>query len=530
MAKARRMRIGIARTPTKHREKDIISKAKHLEKHPELIVPQCSPEHCGKGHFTKTLKAMEKIQKIKDDEFKLKKATMKGDRLARAFAVSLQIARTESIPVLAAAKFEGLGEFSYVMFRSATDKRKLVGVQYNDRADVRLLAVAEEVKRKGLHIYSDRNGMYCTGRLPAPSKEFVRWTIKQIKGLPADGVCRHITEDIARERGPATNGEPYFRLHWRSADYVIAVCSRCTGERHSFAELGRFMAAPDIKADFEAEAVIRLVPEGKIEEADLMDYYGRDPEAEKEYLSGSINLSDGKLIQRHQEVLDRRIMESGEKVFVLDNRFFGDNYIAFVEALTVDPLERGALENALDSYDKPLVVHDTTPGKVMQILWEECGYQMLMSAAEDKEIARMVLDNCDLTKDTPTKLLKDAQHLARHSRVLSKLPVYGKLPPAAALADRLARIYLTEDVNAVIRELEKDMSRETNVMAYAFLVTLGKETGKEWHFTKEDRDFGTVLQDYVKALLAADDGKDFHAALEALHQASGGVGELERQD
>jgi hypothetical protein len=166
----------------------------------------------------------------------------------------------------------------------------------------------------------------------------------------------------------------------------------------------------------------------------------------------------------------------------------------------------------------------------MQLLWEDCGFQMLMSAAEDREIAQMVLDGADITKDSPSKLLKDAQQMARHAKVLSNLPSYGKLPPAAALADRLARIYFTDDVNSLVRELEKNMTKESNAVAYAFLLSLSKDEGREWHFTREQMDFGTVLKEYVDALLATKNEEEaYHTALVTLHQASGGVGELERQ-
>jgi len=525
MAKARRLRIGIARTPTKHREKEIISKAKYVEEHPELIIPRCSPEHCGRGHFTKTLKTIEKVRKVKDNEMALKKFSRKGDKLARAFAVSLLLARSEKIPQLAAARLPQ-GEIYYAV-RGMTDKEKLIAVQHYDKPELRMLGVVDLVKKKGLHIYSDKKGMYCTGRAADPPVEFVNWAIKQIKGLPAAGVCQHITEDVARDRGPATNGEPYFRLHWRSADRFIAVCQRCAGERHSFAELARYMVAPDVKSDFEAEAVIRLEAAPGTDEENIERFYGKDEESEEEYLSGK--LSDSALIKRHQEALDRRILDSGERVIVLDNRFYGENCTAFAEALTDDPLERSALEAALDRFEEPIVAHDTSAGKIMGMLWENCAFDMLMAAAEDKEIARMVMDDADLSRDAPAKLIRDAEHLARHSRILARLPAYGKLPRAASLADRLARIYLTEEVDDVVRELEKHLAPETNAIAYAFLARMGKEAGWEWHFTKEQMDFGKVLVDHVSALLEARSADGYHEALEALHRAAGGTDDLERQ-
>jgi len=39
-----------------------------------------------------------------------------------------------------------------------------------------------------------------------------------------------------------------------------------------------------------------------------------------------------------------------------------------------------------------------------------------------------------------------------------------------------------------------------------------------------------LLGDYVRSLLEAQDADKYHEALTTLHQASGGVGELERQD
>jgi hypothetical protein len=57
-------------------------------------------------------------------------------------------------------------------------------------------------------------------------------------------------------------------------------------------------------------------------------------------------------------------------------------------------------------------------------------------------------------------------------------------------------------------------------VAYAFLLTLGKESSKKWQYDRNEIDFANFLQDKAEALLKAKPG-EYHEALQALLSATG---------
>jgi hypothetical protein len=217
-----RIRTG-ARTASKVQEKDLIRKAKRLKKDPDLILPKCvNHSRC---YFDIIRKQVRRIQTFADNEQMLKKFSGKGDLLARAYAATLLLAIEGKAPYLAPFK-SPFGTVPFA-FRGKTKKEKLVAVQYFDEPKWAIMGVLDIVRKKKLHVYSTKDGMVCTGRLPEPPKEFVKRTIGELSpNLKVKNkvyTCPHLDSDTIKDS--EQKGVPYLEVTWNSADTTIAIAT-----------------------------------------------------------------------------------------------------------------------------------------------------------------------------------------------------------------------------------------------------------------------------------------------------------------
>jgi hypothetical protein len=179
--KARRYRIRTgARAASKVQEKELIKKAKRLSRNPELIIPQCGGE-CRRCIFDKTRAQLRRVQQAMEagNERLLSGYAKHGDALARAYAATLSIALAGKAPYLAVFRTP-FGEVPYA-YRGKAKREKLIGVQYFDDPKLRLLSVVDLVHKRGLHIYSAKDTMTCTGREPKPPSQFVQQMLQGLK-------------------------------------------------------------------------------------------------------------------------------------------------------------------------------------------------------------------------------------------------------------------------------------------------------------------------------------------------------------
>lgn len=138
MAQNRKIRMGMAHSSSKSRERDLLKLSKRIAKNPLMILPKCTPE-CEKDPFIKIRKQLERIKDAAEDEDLLKKLSTKGDPLARAVAGTILLKHAGKIPMLASYRTPW-GETSFAI-RGKTPREKLVGVQNIDHPLWRMFAV-----------------------------------------------------------------------------------------------------------------------------------------------------------------------------------------------------------------------------------------------------------------------------------------------------------------------------------------------------------------------------------------------------
>lgn len=512
MPKRRRFRRG-PRIATKVLEEALVERAKRLRDDPELLFPDCKGHE---DHFFKNKIKFERVARFKDNEKKIAALTKWGDQLSRAYATSLQIALLEEVPRLASIKFAGK-DVSFVHNRKAR-KEILVGVQYYDDPDLRLLAFAKIAKLKRIHLYSLRNGFVCTGKEDKPPTKYVNEVLATTKcSLTKKGEC-YVCAHCERE------GVPYLKIRWKAPEVDVMICESCAKEENTYVTLTKRFIALEPKWSFDIE----VHPNFKFEcEEELMLNSMTTPQKDVlvRYMEGGI--TDSNLIEEHMEYVRNNVPASAGMVLALGSKCYGDDTEAFINALNPSKVERKALELLLEDLDENILVESATPNKVLMMFWDDYGQDIIESIIGDEEIAKKVFERGQWNKETPAKVLKTAMSKAKKELIESALPKYRGLPAVAAFADRIARAYKAKGKQSALMETNKESRQDTKIKSvkYAFLLALDSATGKEWQFNKEQLDFGAFLKDYAMKLMESE-GDDYHDSLQELLRASGSTQQI----
>ncbi len=506
--KRRRRRRG-PRIATKALEEALVKRAKKLRDDPDFLFPECQGHE---DHFFKNKIKFERVSRFKDNEKKLAALTKWGDQLSRVFATSLQMALREEVPRLMSIDLGG--KDVSIVYNKKARKEILVGVQYFDDPDLRLLAFGRIAKLKRLHLYSMRDGFVCTGKEDKPPSKYVAEVLAAAKcSLTKKGEC-HICVHCEKE------GVPYLKITWITPKVEVMLCQSCAKNENTYINLTKRFLSFDPKTSFRVEVYPNFKCE--CEDGSALNEMTIPPrEALARYLEGGMD--DIEFIDEHMEHVSENVPASAGMILALGNKCYGDDTEAFLNALNPSKIERQALEYLLEDLDESIVVESATPNKILMMYWDIYGVDILESIVGDPDIAENVFEKGQWKKDTPAKVLKTAMSKAKKDQIESALPKYRDLPPVAAFADRIVRAYKAKGKKSALMEINKAQSSpDTKIKSvrYAFLLAFSAATGKEWQFSKEETDFGVFLKDYSEKLMEAE-GDDYHDSLQELLKASG---------
>ena len=503
MVKKPRMVRTFARTATKHQEKQLIENAKKLYQDPLVILPEGSAPSCEK-HLGKIRNKLEKTHRFRDNTKKLEKLSKKKG-LDGALAGTLLLVEAKKAPYLAVAKFQ-TGDIVYAK-RGNADREKLIAVQHFDNPVLRLLGLKETALKKGLYVYSWDKGYICTGSVAQPPSEFITFSLKKL-GLSQQKKgcsCEHIPLEKAVKQSFLK--KYYLRIHWKSADKIIAVCEDCAKTRkNTVFELSKYLLEPDLTEDFDVAVVAQVVKDHETtDETMFLD----------EYFVGK--LTDHQLITKNVQHQKKTLQESSEKLFVLDGVSYGTDVQGFLDALKPNKVERAGLEHILDKIDEPLVLSKATPHTILERYWDDYGEDVINSVIDDEDMATSFFH----LDDTPSNILAMVFDYKKRQRILAELPQYKKLPPLARFADHIARTYRTFGEKKTLLEIKKrPNSPKAKSLAYAFLLVFDKGKESKWQFSPVEVEYGEFLKEYAQKLLDASP-KQYSQALQELLTASG---------
>jgi hypothetical protein len=515
-----------ARTAAKVQEKELITKAKKIKKNPGLVIPKC--EHEGRCPLDRVRRQVDRVRMFSDDEKRLTKLAGSGDQLARAYAATLLVAQSEKAPYLAVFRTP-FGEIAYAL-RGKVKKEKLIGVQHYDKPKWRFLSLVDLATKKGLHIYYTKSGLVCKGRDPKPPENFVKDVIADLKyNLKKEGkiyTCEHIQpKDI--EKGEVRS-HTYLLVNWKAADRKIAVCVRCATKKiNMVAQITQNMAVPKPEGIFAIDVVNNVNCQVECKDCNLEKRMDIDEKMKESYINGTH--SDYGLVEKHMEKYQEFIGESEKKLYIMDEDCYGEDMNAFIDALKPTDYERVGLLVILKKVEEPVVVLKATPNKVLNMFWEDYGQDAIKKIVGDEKTAKKIFEKADITKSSPSQILKEATVIMKERDIISALPTYSSLPPIAKFADNIARIFMTQGKEDALRAIEHYRGGDTRIksVAYSFLLALDQGASKKWQYTKTEIDFAQFLKDPAHRLLKSKPG-EYHENLQSLLSATGSTKQLSR--
>jgi len=509
MGRAVRFR-GVKATP-KTLEKDLLAKAGRLAENPSLLVPKCERE-CRRCGYDKLLKKMEKVAHYKDEADTLQDLATRGDQLVRAYAATISLAASGKIPYLTSKKIPW-GDVSFAV-RGKVEADYLIGVQYFDDPDLRLLAFFQDAKDSDLHIYSSPESLYCSSdgaEVPASySKEMLATAPYELK---PDNSCGHPEAVIG------------LMINWRSAKINIFICQECADEVNLLHHLLSRIAAREPWDDFDID--VRYSPRCVADcgACRMKEKFAMSEGLKEAYEKGQ--LSDVMLLSRYIHEREAHLRQSGGDLYISGDECFGHNKEAFLARLKGNEAELIALSGVVRSKPMPIISVNDQAGRIITDLWPQMKEELLAQVAGTDIVKSLLASPGNLT---PPQLVFEARRQQLSRSVISRLPDYASRGPIGTIGDDLARTFKTEGKAAMVRQLDRNRPRETRskAVAYGFLVAVGEADSHNWQYTKEEIDFGRYLGEFARILLAAE-GNDYDQALLNLLTACGANESLKRK-
>ncbi|MGD1061278.1 MAG: hypothetical protein ABR879_07450 [Methanomassiliicoccales archaeon] len=492
---------GIKATP-KSLEKDLLARADRLAEDPSVLIPQCEGK-CWRCPYDKLLKKMEKVKQSRGDAETLQAIAMHGDQLVRAYAATLSLSASGKVPFLS-TKMTPSGPISFAV-RGKVDPERLIGVQYFDDPDLRLLAYFEDARSQKLHIYSSAGGLWCASEGPQAPQAYIEETIAQAPyDILVDGSCGH-PESVSG-----------LVINWRSADKRLFICQDCVGDVNLLHHLSARIAAPNPMDDFDVDVLYSPKCSTSASTCGCREGSPLSQDLLESYRTGKT--VDQKLVEEGRSYRMEHLRTHGIGTLVLANSCYQGRLDEFVANLKGSEAERLAVDGLLRTSPVSVVSESDQAGKIITDLWPANG-EALLSMVAGEDTAKKVLA---MTNLTPPQMVNEARRIELASGIESRLPEYAELGEVSGLADTLARALKIEGKVAMVRALDRVRLKDhkSKAVAYGFLAAVGEAEGRNWQFTKEEIDYGIYLKTFAAMMLEAN-GNEYDEALRTLLTASG---------
>ncbi|MEE8198588.1 MAG: hypothetical protein V3R48_02630 [Thermoplasmata archaeon] len=502
----RKVRTGI-RTAPKVQERELIAKAKTLRDRPELLVPSCLEESCPRCPFDGILAKLQKVVPAADDESRLQYMARRGHPLARAYAATLLVGLQEKADYLAPAHTP-FGTFHYA-HRGHAPREQLVGVQYYNVPEVRLLTVGEYARKHRLYVYSLRERMVTSCREDRPPKEFVQESLVRLKqNLTQDGdgvACSHADTQAS------------LVVHWRGAGIKIVLCGKCQPSGGNLpAFLAERMVVPDMAASFDLYLRLHLGCAGDV--CGLGEDRPLTSGAALLYLDGKKDADE--ILKRETERAIEEATAAG--AYLLGDHCLEDDPEAFLRAVGVPDGLRPTLTTLLEDREGGIAVSEASLAKLLDALEEEDVERLLASLLDDEEMAEALWKAAGAEGRSREQVVQEALDTRKDLDVLSRLPRWDALPPLAGLADGVARGFKTDGKEGAVIRATRGLQAggKEKVVSLAFLLAMEAAKGKGWTFRKEERELAEFLTPMARELLGSE-GVGYRESLQKLLTASG---------
>jgi len=491
----KRGRFRGARHAPKRLEGEFMAMCKALSEDPGLLRPKCAGG-CRKCHFDKTFSEIARLDKYKGNAEALNKFSRSGgDDIVKAYAGTISIYAIGSIPVLASVKLAG-EDVPFIM-RGSVGNDKLIGMQYYDDPQKRLLLYNSLAKKKKLYLYSLSDELVCSDRANMPKDYLLDMFYETSYDFGEDVIdCGHVSD-----------GALVIRIG--SLKESVRICSDCAKEVSTLQYIISRMLSPDALDD------VSVSVEHK---------YHASKEGDADNITGDIlkQYSVGKITDRH--IIDlilrgkrKDLTNSGLSAYMIDTKHYGSDLDAFVSDLKGTDKEKEVLKAYLTKYHKAVILKGDRISEAFSSLWGDAR-NILITASSEEVVNKMG----DVSKLVPTLAIEDAIIGQMSLSITAKLPEFKSLGIIGKLADKFARSLKAGGHTLLKKEIEQASMKESRSksLARAFILSSGIEDNFAWKWNSEEESLAQFLRPFVDSLIAAE-GKAYSDALELLLTASG---------
>ena len=484
-----------ARHAPKRLEGEFMAMAKALSEDPGILRPKCAG-NCRRCHFDGTFDDIAKLEKFKGSAEALNKIAQRGnDDIVKAYAGTISVYASGTIPCLTAAKLAG--EDVPFILRGRVGNDKLIGLQYYDDPQKRLLLYNSFAKKKKLHMYSLNDGLVCSDRPNMPRDYMLDLFYETPYDFDDETDCRH-----------AADGALIIKP--RSLNDRIRICSECATDVSTLQYLISRMIAIDPLDDIDVsvEHKYHTSKEGEADKV-LGDIL-------KQYAMGKI--SDRGIVELTLKGKRRDLTSSGVSAYMIGQKYYANDLDAFMNDLKGTDKEKEVLRTYLTRNKKAVILKTERMSEALTSLWPSAAKELLIIASSEEVVSKMG----DLSKLPPMEAIENAAAGQMALAVAAKIPELKGLGPIGKLADRFARSVKAGGTSMLKKEIAVSSLKDSRSksLARAFIISTKMSDEGTWKWSGEEEGLAQFLSQFVDILIAAE-GKDYVSAMENLLTASG---------
>jgi hypothetical protein len=484
-----------ARHAPKRLESEFMAMSKALSEDPGLLRPKCAG-NCRKCHFDGTFADIARLEKFKGSAEALNKIAQRGgDDIVKAYAGTISIYAAGTVPCLASAKLAG--EDVPFILRGRVGNDKLIGMQYHDDPQKRLLLYNSFAKKKKLHMYSLNDELVCSNMPNMPKDYMLDLFYETPYDFDDDTDCKHAAEGTLVIRP-------------RSLGHSIRICSDCADDVSTLQYLISRMIAVDPLDDLDVTVEHRY-------------HTSKDGDADKitgdilkQYVVGRI--TDRGIVELVLRGKKKDLASSGVSAYMIDKKHYGSDLDAFVNDLKGTDKEKEVLRTYLNRNKKAVILKSDRMSEALGSLWKDGAREMLTIASSEEVVSKMG----DLSKLLPMQAIADAVNGQMSLSVAAKIPELRGLGTIGKLADKFARSVKAGGAALLRKDIESASLKESRSksLARAFILSSQMDDRFTWKWSDEEEGLAVFLRPFVDRLIAAE-GKEYVAAMENLLTASG---------
>ena len=493
---AKKGRFRGARHAPKRLEGEMMAMSKKLSEDPGILRPKCAGD-CRKCHFDKTFAEIAKLEKLKGSAEALNKMSQRGgDDIVKAYAGTISIYASGVVPPMTAAKLAG--EDVPFILRGSVGNDKLIGMQYYDDPQKRLLLYNSFAKKKKLHMYSLNDILVCSNMTNMPEDYLLDLFYETPYDFGEDRVdCGHVSDGT-------------LVIHIKSLKENVRICSDCASDVSTLQYLISRMIAIDPLDDFEVSV------EHKYHAAKEGDADKITGDMLKQYAYGRI--TDRGIVDTILRGKRKDLTSSGESAYIIDTKHYGPDLDAFMRDLKGTDKEKELLKAYLVKNKRAVILKSDRISEALSSVWRDGGREILVMASSETVVDKMG----DISRLVPTQAITDAVNGQMSLLVSEKVPEIKGLGPIGKLADKFARSVKAGGAVLLKKEIDSASLKEVRSKALARAFVLSSKINEKfvWKWSAEEEDLAKFLLPFVDRLIAAE-GREYVAAMENILAASG---------